>query len=180
MAGSTRLARVIVISAVVIFAVCLIVGGYVIFSPNARVYIRGPVLADAKLDPLRRAEYTWLQIGSDKVPYDGGFAFDVQLADGHVLTFPEIDVDLVRTLAYDTSNPNEYSMDWPLGATRYYLPGVNIIMVDDSAISIRLRVPSKAMIRTSRVRQWYSLPLTEREVIELFGRPERIGNELRL
>lgn len=163
----------IVLCCIVLFAVSRV------FKPNARVYRSGCVRV-VGVPRGQSTDYNTVYIGFEGRPYDGSVLFDLLLADGTILSFPDVKHEILRSRSDVVRDPNEFKDIWGSRAEEFLLPEARIIVSANSVRQVVLGAEWKAQaqIRTSMTNRWYALPLSDQDVVDLFGQAEDISDHL--
>lgn len=153
-----------------------------LLQPNTRMYIKGCVSATAELRGSADAKYIRIVIGKNGREYAGEPAFELKFNDGSVLKFPDIDLIELSTLTTKTGKATDFSVDYPL-AKEYYFKGCGITIAQGRVVQMRLYgiddSADKIQIRTGSAKQWHSMPCSDEDLVDLFGRPDHLFDDWR-
>ena len=151
------------------------------FQPNSRMYFKGCIEATAILDGSD-AEYVHLEIGRAGYEYAGNPKLELKFPDGAILTFPEVDLPELNRLSYSNRESTEFTDIHPL-AKEYLLPGCSVVIFEQKIVQVILygfEDSGDVFIRTDMSKDWHAMPMSDDDLIELFGEPDRIKDDLRL
>ncbi len=168
---------VIVIIAFIIFLV--IVGVCVgalerLFLPNTRLYVKDNIYASGRIvDPV--PIYGYIRIGGLDEEYDGSLHFEVKFPNDVILSFPNPDINIIETVLFDSEREsNDFFYDWPEGAREIHLTGARIALLDEKLLQLCV-YSSDISIKTETSQNWCALPLTDQDLVMLFGEPDSIS-----
>lgn len=151
-----------------------------LFGPNIRMYSKGCITATARLDG-HTASYVHLEIGSRKAIYNRLPGFEVELENSTILAFPQTFLADFKTLAYKNRPATEF-LELDSSAIQYVLGGCNIVFSKNRVIQVTLygyEGVAKVRIRTAGSNGWRTMPLSDGDLVDLFGQPDRLWDDWR-
>jgi len=151
------------------------------FQPNSRMYFKGCITASAILNGSD-AKYVNLEIGRAGYEYAGNPKFELKFRDGTILIFPKVELrDLYRISNRDIE-ATEFVDNYPL-SKEYNLDGCSVVIAEGRVIQVNVfgfDDSDRVQIRTDRTKEWRSIRFSDDDLVDLFGEPDRITDDLQL
>lgn len=148
-------------------------------KPNFRMYFKQPIVATGVISGSS-ARFIDLQIGSSQTAYSGEPRFQLQFQDGSILAFPDPDFSVIEMLADSVGE----SAEFPLPDVRQYaLPSCRVVCSSEAVLQVLIyshaRGDWQVTIKTDAVEDWMEFPLSDAELVALFGPADRVVDEFR-
>ncbi|MCD4744656.1 MAG: hypothetical protein K8R67_19505 [Desulfobacteraceae bacterium] len=151
-------------------------------NPNNRVFIKGNLIFRANLNIKGDRNYRVLDIGTLKNPfYKNPPRFKFKVNKELILKSDKIKVEELKKICNDITDPNEFDKRWPDGAERIHCGPYAFIVSNDVVWNFyteflanpvdKSEVLSIGNINTEKM---YFFPLSQEQIIQVFGEPERI------
>ena len=138
---------------------------------NFREYRKDNLLCQAWYEPLKGWKYFSVAIGRLDQPYHGELPFSFKTPDGRIFTSGQLaDIETAQAL-FKGHPPSAYS-GWPTNAVVYTDKNIAIYTISNRVIHISLRGGPAYSIGDIGGKRFYPFPLSEKQVIEIFGPPE--------
>ena len=167
--------------------------GHVLMPNNVRQYTYGNMWISSEISHFDR--YAGLQIGNPLTPYDGKRHLLVKMSNGSVIDLARISVDELKRkcggskedcsgrhyCGYDGPPilPNETK--WPAGTMELFDAGCtrNFFVTSGKIIEVQISWnrydnQAKPEIGDPNTGKMYSFPLSESDLMALFGKPDQI------
>jgi hypothetical protein len=171
-------ARAIAFGMVLIAACCAATMTYRIFH-RGNLRAGGAILAngDARFDTLR--------IGTPRAPLDDSTPFFVRFSNGKSAESVDFTIEFITSLAprEEKLPPNS---EWGRGATEYSFEGMAFVFKDGRCVSFRanwIQLPNRSFrpeLGSANSSAFFKMPLTQAQLENIFGPPERIEDRTTL
>lgn len=164
---------------------------------NTREYLKKNIRFKAR--PIAGGDnYSNLLIGSPNCPYNGDPALVILLPSGTEVNLTEISTDQLKKQVSSVSSVGGYVFTdigsdslaagsrWPAGTERLQIQSWVFFVHDDRILSFRVYYRSdrwkwagqKPALRAASEAVFYEFPLNQKEVIRVFGKPDKIREYL--
>jgi len=157
--------------------------GCTMTCPNFRAYYHGNVSALGSLLPTGEGRFYSLTIGSPASPLAQNATFTVCLSDKTVLRPADFSRDRIERLATSRTTPPAKD-GWGEGAVDFSFEGISFIFANSICLCFRanwVRLPSATyapQIGTADGKRFYRMPLSQAQVEEIFGKPDRVEDKI--
>lgn len=161
-----------------IFVLISIVCVSCVFSANMRYYLKDNIQFSAPLNTNSSRKYNSLQIGTPEQPYYKNPPNFVFLLNEKIIRSDSINVADFRSL-HGVKETSEYVGDkWPPGTIHYYYSGYGILVFEGQilqfyAVKLNSASENTPQIALKENSTLYPLPITEKVVLEFFGKEDK-------
>jgi len=166
-----------------IFRICLLISVSCFFvsclslPANMRYYVKDNIVFSASLYSDDSRRYDSLEIGTFENPFFENippFAFQL---NGETIFSNDITISVFEKLDPGQSDPRYIGPEWPEGARCLFLPGYSILIYKEKIFVFYVRNSKESFQPVPKIgvigqKNLYSLPLTEDEVVEIFGKED--------
>lgn len=147
-------------------------------SPNTRIFYIDNIACSASNEDTGEWSYYWIEIGTPNKPYKGKPAIDISVPGVSEFKTSTISIEEIRKItgAKVSDMPAIESTPqvglWPKSVRQIDCGPYLSFVVSNNKI-LQIIIVHKGKIRRSGNSKWYELPLKEKDIIELFGKPEK-------
>ena len=161
------------------FVLAICVGGVLGCSPNERIFYKDDIACSASNRGSKEWEYYTVEIGTPNRPYGGKPELDFKIPGigefrSNSVTMDYLlnikDIKIRETLPIE-STPKVGS--WPKTAKKLICGSFLSFVIEDEKI-VQIKIMHSAKLKMHNEDKWHSLPCTENEIVEIFGKPDRI------
>ncbi|MCZ7591511.1 MAG: hypothetical protein M5U15_04865 [Kiritimatiellae bacterium] len=142
-------------------------------SPNYRVFKSGNITAKGSIDRSGATRYYSLEIGTLEYPLNEEQAFSIRARDGVVLKSSDFVYQTISSLAEQRKAVNGED-----GVVNFFLSGFTFVFRDEKLVSfraslIKLRDESYTPeIGNVEGKSFFSFPISESVLVDMFGEPD--------
>jgi hypothetical protein len=150
-----------------------------------RVFHRGNLRAGGTILPGGEARFDTLRIGTPAAPLDDTTPFFVRFGSGKAVESIDFTPELIASLATREEKLPARS-EWGAGATEFTVEGMAFVFKDGRCVSFRanwIQLPNRAFrpeIGSASSSAFFRMPLSQAQLENIFGPPERIENRTTL
>jgi hypothetical protein len=152
-------------------------------SPNTRWFIKDNIKFWADLNISAEGNhYHILEVGTPEHPYNGIPALYIMLPDNKVISLKDTDANKIKNIGDRTTiAKGEHPVDWPKGSENIYSGAYNFVVHENKILSFSARhlgsdfwKKNPAIIGKSPEGSFFRFPLSETDVKQLIGEPDKI------
>jgi hypothetical protein len=144
------------------------------FPANMRYYVKDNITFSASLisnDPRR---YNSLEIGTLEDPFFENIPPFVFQLNEEIVSSTNINISSFEKLSTSESDPRYIGSEWPKGTRCLFLPGYGILIHEEKILVFYVMNSKESSEPAPRIgaidkKDLHILPLSEEEVIEIFG-----------
>lgn len=147
-------------------------------SPNERIFYKENIAASASNRGGGDWSYYTVEIGIPDKPYNGNPVFDIFVPEIGEFTSDLVSLGEIRNIKeiiVQESLPIESTPHvgaWPKSAKKVFC-GPFLAFVTEGDEILQIKIMHSGRFRLNGTEKWFSLPCTEGELVEIFGRPDR-------
>ena len=145
--------------------------------PNTRWFIKGNAKFWGNLNIKGNRIYNVLEIGDQKNFYNKEqFKFSLKCDENNIINSENIDVDDLKSIADRIVDPNKYDNIWPANSELIYINGCSFVVNENDVLNVQVEVRGNSkfapIIGDISENRFFTFPLSEEQIIELFGKPD--------
>lgn len=163
----------------------LLVGAGLAATMTYRIFHRGNLRAGGTILPSGEARFDTLRIGTPAAPLDDRTPFFVRFSGGKTVESVDFNPELIASLATRAEQLPARS-EWGAGATEFTVEGMAFVFKDGRCVSFRanwIQLPNRAFrpeIGSANSSAFFKMPLSQGQLENIFGPPERIEDRTTL
>lgn len=153
------------------------------FSSNFRIYKTDNIEAYGYIKSKNQILYNEIRIGTPQKLFNPQNKFSIKLNNGEKIISSEFSLDFIIKHAVSKHYLTEKN-GWGSSAIRYDLDGFSFIFSDNKLVSFsasHILLPDKEIvpeIGDAEMKNFYKLPLSQQEIENLFGPPNKIYDRI--
>jgi hypothetical protein len=164
----------------VCFLILIALGIFINFyisKPNTRWFIKDNAKFWGNLNLKGDRIYTVMEVGEPTNFYSNEqMKFSLICDENHNINSANIDVNNLKSIADRIVNPNQYDKIWPDNSELIYFKSCSFIINENKVLNIQVEVRDSSVftpaIGDSYEKKFFTFPLSEEQIIELFGKPD--------
>ena len=146
-------------------------------TPNKRVYVKGNIRAIGSIASKSDIKYYSISIGTHQIPLDvSKVPFSIRFNDKKMLTVHKMTLQNIMSLS---PSKNTNLTGWNADAIEYSIEGYSFIFLENKLIHFKasfIQLPKKTFIPeigNNKGESFFSLPISQQNLENLFGEPDK-------